>query len=233
MNINKFTQNSLQAVQTCEKVAYEYGNQQIEQEHLLYALITQDDSLILKLLEKMNIQKELFINRVEEALQRRPKVQGGQVYIGQDLNKVLIHAEDEAKQMGDEYVSVEHLFLALVKYANKELKNLFKELGISREAFLQVLASVRGNQRVTSDNPEATYDTLNKYGQDLVERAREQKLDPVIGRDAEIRNVIRILSRKTKNNPVLIGEPGVGKTAAVEGLAQRIEIGRASCRERV
>ena len=222
MNISKFTQNSLQAVQTTEKVAYEYGNQQIEQEHLLYALITQDDSLILKLLEKMNIQKELFINRVEEALQRRPKVQGGQVYIGQDLNKVLIHAEDEAKQMGDEYVSVEHLFLALIKYANKELKNLFKEMGISREAFLQVLASVRGNQRVTSDNPEATYDTLTKYGQDLVERAREQKLDPVIGRDAEIRNVIRILSRKTKNNPVLIGEPGVGKTAAVEGLAQRI-----------
>ena len=222
MNINKFTQNSLQAVQECEKVAYEYGNQQIEQEHLLYALITQDDSLILKLLEKMNIQKEMFINRVEEALQRRPKVQGGQVYIGQDLNKVLIHAEDEAKQMGDEYVSVEHLFLSLIKYANKELKSLFKELGITREAFLQVLASVRGNQRVTSDNPEAIYDTLNKYGQDLVERAREQKLDPVIGRDAEIRNVIRILSRKTKNNPVLIGEPGVGKTAAVEGLAQRI-----------
>ncbi|MBP3462306.1 MAG: ATP-dependent chaperone ClpB [Tyzzerella sp.] len=222
MNINKFTQNSLQAVQACEKVAYEYGNQQIEQEHLLYALITQDDSLILKLLEKMNIQKEAFVNRVEEALQRRPKVQGGQVYIGQDLNKVLIHAEDEAKQMGDEYVSVEHLFLALMKYASKELKSLFKEMGITRETFLQVLASVRGNQRVTSDNPEATYDTLNKYGQDLVERAREQKLDPVIGRDAEIRNVIRILSRKTKNNPVLIGEPGVGKTAAVEGLAQRI-----------
>ena len=222
MNISKFTQNSLQAVQNCEKIAYEYGNQQIEQEHLLYALITQDDSLILKLLEKMNIQKAIFVNRVEEALQRRPKVQGGQVYIGQDLNKVLIHAEDEAKQMGDEYVSVEHLFLALIKYANKELKKLFQEMGITRETFLQVLASVRGNQRVTSDNPEATYDTLNKYGQDLVERAREQKLDPVIGRDAEIRNVIRILSRKTKNNPVLIGEPGVGKTAAVEGLAQRI-----------
>ena len=222
MNINKFTQNSLQAVQSCEKVAYEYGNQQIEQEHLLYALITQDDSLILKLLEKMNIQKEAFRNRVEEYLQKRPKVQGGQVYIGQELNKVLIHAEDEAKQMGDEYVSVEHLFLALIKYASKELKTLFKEMGITRESFLQVLASVRGNQRVTSDNPEATYDTLNKYGQDLVERAREQKLDPVIGRDAEIRNVVRILSRKTKNNPVLIGEPGVGKTAAVEGLAQRI-----------
>ena len=222
MNINKFTQNSLQAVQACEKVAYEYGNQQIEQEHLLYSLITQDDSLILKLLEKMNIQKEMLVNRVEDMLQKRPKVQGGQVYIGQDLNKVLIHAEDEAKQMGDEYVSVEHLFLTLMKYASKELKNLFKEMGITRESFLQVLASVRGNQRVTSDNPEATYDTLNKYGQDLVERAREQKLDPVIGRDAEIRNVIRILSRKTKNNPVLIGEPGVGKTAAVEGLAQRI-----------
>ena len=222
MNINKFTQNSLQAVQSMEKVAYEYGNQEIEQEHLLYALLTQEDSLILKLLEKMNIQKELFLDRVEEALSKRPKVQGGQVYIGQDLNKVLIHAEDEAKQMGDEYVSVEHLFLALIKYANKEIKAIFKEFAITREGFLQVLATVRGNQRVTSDNPEATYDTLNKYGQDLVERAREQKLDPVIGRDAEIRNVIRILSRKTKNNPVLIGEPGVGKTAAVEGLAQRI-----------
>lgn len=222
MNINKFTQNSLQAVQNCEKIAYEYGNQEIEQEHLLYALVTQEDSLILKLLEKMNIQKEVFINRVEEALRKRPKVQGGQVFIGQDLNKALIHAEDEAKQMGDEYVSVEHLFLALMKYANKEMKALLKEMGISRETFLQVLATVRGNQRVTNDNPEATYDTLNKYGQDLVERAREQKLDPVIGRDTEIRNVIRILSRKTKNNPVLIGEPGVGKTAAVEGLAQRI-----------
>ena len=222
MNINKFTQNSLQAVQAMEKVAYEYGNQEIEQEHLLYALLTQDDSLILKLLEKMNIQKELFLGRVEEGLRKRPKVQGGQVFIGQDLNKALIHAEDEAKQMGDEYVSVEHLFLSLVKYANKEMKAIFKQFAITRESFLQVLATVRGNQRVTSDNPEATYDTLNKYGQDLVERAREQKLDPVIGRDAEIRNVIRILSRKTKNNPVLIGEPGVGKTAAVEGLAQRI-----------
>ena len=222
MNIKKFTQNSLQAVQAMEKVAYEYGNQEIEQEHLLYALLTQDDSLILKLLEKMNIQKEMFLGRVEKGLRKRPKVQGGQVFIGQDLNKSLIHAEDEAKQMGDEYVSVEHLFLALVKYANKEMKAIFKEFAITRETFLQVLATVRGNQRVTSDNPEATYDTLNKYGQDLVERAREQKLDPVIGRDAEIRNVIRILSRKTKNNPVLIGEPGVGKTAAVEGLAQRI-----------
>ena len=222
MNINRFTQNSLQAVQNCEKIAYEYGNQEIEQEHLLYALVTQEDSLILKLLEKMNIQKEVFTNRVEEALRKRPKVRGGQVFIGQELNKALIHAEDEAKQMGDEYVSVEHIFLALMKYANKEVKALFKEMAITRDAFLKVLATVRGNQRVTSDNPEATYDTLNKYGQDLVERAREQKLDPVIGRDAEIRNVIRILSRKTKNNPVLIGEPGVGKTAAVEGLAQRI-----------
>ena len=222
MNIQKFTQNSLQAVQSCEKVAYEYGNQEISQEHLLYALLTQDDSLILKLLEKMNIQKEFFINRVEQALNKRAKVQGGQIYMSQDLNQVLIHAEDEAKRMGDEYVSVEHLFLALMKHANRELKTIFKEFAITRESFLQVLVTVRGNQRVTSDNPEATYDTLNKYGQDLVERAREQKLDPVIGRDAEIRNVIRILSRKTKNNPVLIGEPGVGKTAAVEGLAQRI-----------
>lgn len=222
MNINKFTQKSLQAVQGCEKVAYDYGNQEVEQEHLLYSLLTQEDSLILKLLEKMNIQKELFINRVEEALRKRVKVQGGQIYIGQDLNKVLIHSDDEATQMGDEYVSVEHIFLALLKYPNREIKAIFKEFGITRELFLQALSTVRGNQRVTNDNPEATYDTLNKYGTDLVERAREQKLDPVIGRDAEIRNVIRILSRKTKNNPVLIGEPGVGKTAAVEGLAQRI-----------
>ena len=222
MNINKFTQNSLQAVQSCEKVAYDYGNQEIAQEHLLYALLTQDDSLILKLLEKMNIQGTLFINRVEEAINKRPKVQGGQVFVGQDLNNVLIHAEDEAKQMGDEYVSVEHLFLALLKHASREMKALFREFGIDRNLFLQALSSVRGNQKVTSDNPEATYDALAKYGTDLVERAREQKLDPVIGRDAEIRNVIRILSRKTKNNPVLIGEPGVGKTAAVEGLAQRI-----------
>ena len=222
MNIQKFTQNSLQAVQGCEKVAYDYGNQEIEQEHLLYALITQDDSLILKLLEKMEIQKELFISRVEEALRKRTKVQGGQVYIGRDLNTVLVSAEDEAKQMGDEYVSVEHLFLSMMRHPNREIKGIFKEFAITKERFLQVLSTVRGNQRVTSDNPEATYDTLNKYGQDLVERAREQKLDPVIGRDAEIRNVIRILSRKTKNNPVLIGEPGVGKTAAVEGLAQRI-----------
>ena len=222
MNINKFTQKSLQAVQGCEKIAYDYGNQEVEQEHLLYSLLTQEDSLILKLLEKMNIQKELFINRVEEALRKRVKVQGGQIYIGQDLNKVLIHSDDEATQMGDEYVSVEHIFLSLLKYPNREMKEIFKAFGITRELFLQALSTVRGNQRVTSDNPEATYDTLNKYGTDLVERAREQKLDPVIGRDAEIRNVIRILSRKTKNNPVLIGEPGVGKTAAVEGLAQRI-----------
>ena len=222
MNINKFTQKSLQAVQDCEKTAMEYGNQQIEQEHLLYALLTQDDSLILKLMEKMGLDKNLVVNRVEEAISKRPKVQGGQQYVGQDLNNALIHAEDEAAQMGDEYVSVEHLFLSMMKYASKEMKALFRELGITRDGFLQALSTVRGNQRVTSDNPEATYDTLNKYGSDLVERARDQKLDPVIGRDAEIRNLIRILSRKTKNNPVLIGEPGVGKTAVVEGLAQRI-----------
>ena len=200
MNINKFTQNSLQAVQNCEKIAADNGNQELAQEHLLYALLTQDDSLILKLLEKMSIQGRLFIDRVEQAIGKRPKVQGGQAYVGQDLNNVLIHAEDEAKQMGDEYVSVEHLFLALLKYASRDMKQIFREFGISREGFLQALSTVRGNQRVTSDNPEATYDTLNKYGQDLVERAREQKLDPVIGRDEEIRNVIRILSRKTKNN---------------------------------
>ena len=222
MNINKFTQKSLQAVQDCEKVALEYGNQEIEQEHLLYALLVQDDSLILKLMEKMGIDKNAMVNRVEEAIRKRTKVQGGQQYVGQDLNKALIHAEDEAKQMGDEYVSVEHLFLSMIKYPNKEIKTIFREMGIKRDAFLQVLSTVRGNQRVTSDNQEDTYDTLNKYGSDLVERARDQKLDPVIGRDAEIRNLVRILSRKTKNNPVLIGEPGVGKTAVVEGLALRI-----------
>lgn len=222
MNINKFTQKSIQAVNDCEKLAYEYGNQEIEQEHLLYSLITQEDSLILKLIEKMEINKEHFTQKVEEYLSKRVKVSGGQVYIGQNLNKVLISAEDEAKQMGDEYVSVEHLFLALLKYPNSALKAIFKEYGINRDRFLKALSTVRGNQRVTSDNPEATYDTLTKYGYDLVERAKEQKLDPVIGRDSEIRNVIRILSRKTKNNPVLIGEPGVGKTAVVEGLAQRI-----------
>ena len=222
MNINKFTQKSLQAVNDLEKVAYEYGNQEVEQEHLLYNLLNQSDSLILKLLEKMEINAEHFARNLDNALNKRPKVSGGQIYIGQHLNKVLVSAEDEAKAMGDEYVSVEHLFLALLRYPNPAVKELLKEYGITRERFLQALSTVRGNQRVTSDNPEATYDTLNKYGQELVEKARNQKLDPVIGRDAEIRNVIRILSRKTKNNPVLIGEPGVGKTAAVEGLAQRI-----------
>ena len=225
MNINKFTQKSLQAVQDCEKIAMEYGNQEIEQEHLFYALLTQDDSLILKLMEKMGIDKNLIVNRAEEAIRNRTKVQGGRQYVGQNLNNTLIHAEDEAKQMGDEYVSVEHLFLALIKYANKEMKAIFREMSITRDGFLQALSTVRGNQRVTSDNPEDTYDTLNKYGSDLVERARDQKLDPVIGRDAEIRNVIRILSRKTKNNPVLIGEPGVGKTAVAEGLALKINAG--------
>ena len=223
MNINKFTQNSMLAVQNCEKLAYEYGNQEIDQEHLLSSLLTLDDSLIKKLLVKMEIQPEYFMNRVEEALNKKVKVSGDtKLYVSNDLNKVLVNAEDEAKQMGDEYVSVEHLFLALIKYANKGVKELFKEFGITRDRFLQVLSTVRGNQRVTTDNPEATYDTLAKYGTDLVERARKQELDPVIGRDSEIRNVIRILSRKTKNNPVLIGEPGVGKTAVVEGLAQRI-----------
>ena len=222
MNISKFTQNSIEAVNSLEKLAYEYGNQEIEQEHLLYALLKQEDSLILKMIEKMEIDKTYFTEAVESALEKRTKVSGGQVYIGQYLNKVLVQAEDEAKAMGDEYVSVEHLFLSMIKNPNPEIKKLFQEFGITRERFLQALSTVRGNQRVTTDNPEATYDTLNKYGQDLVEKARNQKLDPVIGRDAEIRNVIRILSRKTKNNPVLIGEPGVGKTAAVEGLAQRI-----------
>ena len=222
MNISKFTQKSMQAVEGCEKLAYEYGNQEIEQEHLLYSLLTIDDSLILKLVEKMEINTQYFLNKVEEAVGKRVKVQGGKVYVGQDLNKVLISAEEEAKTLSDEYVSVEHLFLAMIRHPNKAIKELFKEFGITRERFLQVLSTVRGNQRVTSDNPEATYDTLAKYGQELVEKAREQKLDPVIGRDSEIRNVIRILSRKTKNNPVLIGEPGVGKTAVVEGLAQRI-----------
>ena len=222
MNISKFTQKSMQAVNACEKLAYEYGNQEIDQEHLLYSLLIQEDSLILKLIEKMEINKEHFLDNVENYIKKRVKVSGGQVYIGQNLNKVLIHAEDEAKHMGDEYISVEHLFLALMQYPNQATKEIMKEYGITRERFLQALSTVRGNQRVTSDNPEATYDTLNKYGYDLVERAKEQKLDPVIGRDSEIRNVIRILSRKTKNNPVLIGEPGVGKTAVVEGLAQRI-----------
>ena len=223
MNINKFTQKSMEAVQNCEKLAYEHGNQQLEQEHLLYSLLTLEDSLILKLITKMNISKEMFMNEAEQAVNRLTKVSGGgQLYVSNDLNKVLISAEDEAKAMGDEYVSVEHLFLAMLKQPDKTLKELFKQYGITRESFLQALSTVRGNQRVVSDNPEATYDTLEKYGYDLVERARNQKLDPVIGRDSEIRNVVRILSRKTKNNPVLIGEPGVGKTAVVEGLAQRI-----------
>ena len=222
MNINKFTQKSMEAVQNCEKIASDYGNQEIEQEHLLYSLLTLEDSLIYKMIEKMKIDPQTFLNRVEELIEKRPKVQGGQPYVGQYLNKVLISAEDEMKVFGDEYVSVEHLFLAMIKHPSSTMKNLFKEFGITRETFLQALSTVRGNQRVTSDNPEATYDTLEKYGQDLVEKAREQKLDPVIGRDEEIRNVVRILSRKTKNNPVLIGEPGVGKTAVVEGLAQRI-----------
>ena len=222
MNIQKFTQKSMQAIQDCEKLAYEYGNQEIEQEHLLVALMRQDDGLIPKLIEKMEINKQHFMDNAERHLAKRVKVSGGQVFIGQMLNKVLITAEDEAKQMGDEYVSVEHLFLSMIRYPNPAIKEIFREYGITRDRFLQVLSTVRGNQRVTSDNPEETYDTLEKYGYDMVERARDQKMDPVIGRDSEIRNVVRILSRKTKNNPVLIGEPGVGKTAVVEGLAQRI-----------
>lgn len=222
MNINKFTQKSMQAVQDCEKIAYDYGHQQIDQEHFLYSLFSDSEGLIPKLFMKMEIDPAVFKAQLEGLLKKRPKVSGGQVYISNDLNKVLIYAENEASQMGDEYVSVEHLFLSTLKYPNKEISNLFKEFRITRERFLTALATVRGNQKVTSDNPEATYDTLQKYGYDLVERARNQKLDPVIGRDSEIRNVIRILSRKTKNNPVLIGEPGVGKTAVVEGLAQRI-----------
>ncbi len=222
MNISKFTQKSIQAVNDLDKVAYQFGNQEVEQEHLVYALVHQEDSLIEKLIEKMEIQKEYFENRLEQALNARVKVSGGNIYIGQYLNKALVSAEDVAKQMGDEYVSVEHLFLSLLNHPSPSMKQFWKEFGITKERFLQALSTVRGNQRVTTDNPEVTYDTLNKYGQDLVEKARDQKLDPVIGRDGEIRNVVRILSRKTKNNPVLIGEPGVGKTAVVEGLAQRI-----------
>ena len=225
MNIQKFTQKSLEAVEGCEKLAMEYGNQEIEQEHLLYSLLTLDDSLILKLVERMEIQKEHFLNRVEQALEKRVKVQGGKPYVGQYLNKTPITAEDEAKRLGDEYVSVEHLFLAMLKNPSKTMAELFKEYGITAERFLQALSTVRGNQRVTSDNPEATYDTLEKYGQDLVEKARNQKLDPVIGRDNEIRNIIRILSRKTKNNPVLIGEPGVGKTAVVKDWPSELSVG--------
>ena len=223
MNIQKFTQKSIEAINNCEKLAYDYGNQEIEQEHLLVALLEQEDGLIPKLIEKMDIDLKHFTDNAKSKLAARTKVSGaGQLFIGKDLNNVLIHAEDEAKAMGDEYVSVEHLFLCLLKHPNQAMKALIKEYGLTRDRFLQALSTVRGNQRVTSDNPEATYDTLEKYGYDMVERAREQKLDPVIGRDDEIRNVIRILSRKTKNNPVLIGEPGVGKTAVVEGLAQRI-----------
>ena len=225
MNISKFTQKSIQAVQDLEKIAYEYGNQEVEQEHLLYALLTQEDSLSLKLIEKMEINKEYFINTVKKALDAKVKVSGGDLRFGQYLNKALVSAEDEARAMGDEYVSVEHLFLSILKQPSPSMKQILNEFGITRERFLKALMSVRGNQRVVSDNPEATYDTLNKYGEDLVEKARDQKLDPVIGRDAEIRNIVRILSRKTKNNPVLIGEPGVGKTAAIEGLAQRIVAG--------
>ncbi len=222
MNINKFTQNSMQAVQNCESLAYEYGHQEIDAPHLLYCLLTLDDSLIKKLLEKLEINTEVFLAQVQGLLNKRPKVSGGQPYISNDLNKILIYAENEAKQMGDSYISVEHLFLSMLKQPGKEVKTLFTEFRINRDDFLKALQTVRGNQRVVTDNPEATYDTLEKYGYDLVTRAKEQKLDPVIGRDSEIRNVIRILSRKTKNNPVLIGEPGVGKTAVVEGLAQRI-----------
>ena len=222
MNIQKFTQKSVEAVNDCEKLAYEYGNQEIEQEHLLVALLQQDDGLIPKLIEKMEINLEHFKENAIRKLEARVKVSGGQLHVGQYMNNALIHAEDEAKSMGDEYVSVEHLFLSMLKYPNAAIKDLMKEYGLTRERFLQALSTVRGNQRVTSDNPEATYDTLEKYGYDMVERARQQKLDPVIGRDEEIRNAVRILSRKTKNNPVLIGEPGVGKTAVVEGLAQRI-----------
>ena len=222
MNINKFTQKSLEAVNNCEKLAYQYGSPEIDQEHFLYSLLTIEDSLILKLIEKMEVNKEAFLSQVQQAVEKKPKVSGGQTYISKSLNQVLVSAEDEAKAMGDEYVSVEHLFLSLMKYPNTEIKKLFQAYGITRERFLQVLSTVRGNQKVVSDNPEATYETLEKYGYDLVERAKQQKLDPVIGRDSEIRNVVRILSRKTKNNPVLIGEPGVGKTAVVEGLAQRI-----------
>jgi ATP-dependent Clp protease ATP-binding subunit ClpB len=222
MNINKFTQKSIESVNQCEKIAYDHGHQEIDQEHFLYSLLTIDDSLIASLLEKMGINKETFLSQVQELLNKKPKVSGGQVYMSNDLNQVLLHGEDEMKAMKDEYVSVEHLFLAMIKHPNKAVKELFRAYGITRDRFLQVLSQIRGGQKVTSDNPEETYDSLEKYGYDLVKRAREQKLDPVIGRDSEIRNVVRILSRKTKNNPVLIGEPGVGKTAVVEGLAQRI-----------
>ena len=225
MNIQKFTQKSIEAVNGCEKIAMEYGNQEIEQEHLLYSLLQVEDSLIRKLLEKMGVDTAAFENRVRQALEKRTKVTGAKPYVGQYLNQVLTGAEDEAKALGDEYVSVEHLFLMLLKKPNREVKEIFEEFGITRSSFLEALRSVRGNRNVTSDNPEAPYDTLEKYGTELVAKAKSQKMDPVIGRDEEIRNVIRILSRKTKNNPVLIGEPGVGKTAVVEALAQRIAKG--------
>lgn len=222
MNITKFTQKSVEILNNLEKIAYDFGAQEIVQEHLLYGMLTIEDSLLAKLIEKMGIDKDVFLAQVEGLVRKRPQVSGGQVYIGEELNKVLVYAENEAKALGDEYVSVEHLFLSLLRKPSREVKQLFKDFQIDRERFLQALSKIRGNQKVTTDNPEAVYDSLNKYGYDLVERAREQKLDPVIGRDSEIRNMIRILSRKSKNNPVLIGEPGVGKTAAVEGLAQRI-----------
>ena len=222
MNISKFTQKSQEVVQACEKVAMDYGHQEIAQPHLLASMMTVEDSLIKRLIEKMEIEPEVFMAQVEGLLNKRPKVSGGQLHIDQYLNQTLIYAEDEAKRMGDEYVSVEHLFLALLETANRDLRTLFKNFQITRDRFLKALMEVRGNQRVTSDNPEGTYDSLSKYGENLVEKARKQKLDPVIGRDSEIRNIVRILSRKTKNNPVLIGEPGVGKTAIAEGLAQRI-----------
>ena len=225
MNITKFTQKSQEAVEECQKVALEYGNQEIEQEHLLLALLRIEDSLILNLIEKMGINTEHFTERVQTEIAKRPKVSGARPYVGEYLNKALTFAEDEAKAMGDDYVSVEHLFLSIEKNASPAVSRLFGEYGLTRDRFLKALSSVRGNQKVTSDNPESTYDTLNKYGRDLVEVARQNKLDPVIGRDAEIRNIIQILSRKTKNNPVLIGEPGVGKTAVVEGLARRIVAG--------
>ena len=227
MNIQKFTQKSVEAINNCQQLAYEYGNQQIEQEHLLYALLTLEDSLIRRLIEKMGIDPAGFTEYAQRQVNGLTKVQGSnaQVYVSNALNKVLLGAEQEAKSLGDDYVSVEHLFLALIKHAAGGVKKAFQEYAIDRERFLKVLSTVRGNQRVTTDNPEATYDTLEKYGEELVSKARDQKLDPVIGRDNEIRSVVRILSRKTKNNPVLIGEPGVGKTAVVEGLAQRIARG--------
>ena len=222
MDLNKFTQKSLQAVQDCQKLAYQYGNQKIEQEHLLLSLLTQEDSLIDRLLAKMGINHEGFKVQATKLVEKLVKVSGGQVYVGDNLNRTLVRAEEEAKQMEDEYISVEHLFLALFETADSDIKTLFRNFEVTRDGFLQALSTVRGNQRVTSDNPEATYDSLSKYAEDLVGKARAQKMDPVIGRDTEIRNIIRILSRKTKNNPVLIGEPGVGKTAVIEGLAQRI-----------